>query len=124
MAGAQVVFIAVGTPPRDDGSADLTFIEGVAREIASNMKSYTVIAEKSTVPVETGEQVERTIMRYNRQQVPFDVVSNPEFLREGTAVQDFLHPDRIVIGVKSKRAQKVITDSLCAAESKNRRSRI
>ncbi len=108
MKGAQVVFIAVGTPPRADGSADLTFIETVARDIATNLKAYTVIAEKSTVPVETGEQVERTIMRYNRKQVPFDVVSNPEFLQEGTAVDDFLKPDRIVIGVKSKRAQKVM----------------
>jgi len=106
---SQVVFIAVGTPPRDDGSADLTFIESVARDIALNMRGYTVIAEKSTVPVETGEQVERTIMRYNKRQIPFDVVSNPEFLREGTAVHDFLHPDRIVIGVKSKRAEKVMT---------------
>ncbi|HVO32992.1 MAG TPA: UDP-glucose/GDP-mannose dehydrogenase family protein [Elusimicrobiota bacterium] len=107
---ATVVFIAVGTPPRSDGSADLTHIEAVAREIANNLHAYTVIAEKSTVPVETGEQVERTIMRYNRNNVPFDVVSNPEFLREGTAIADFLHPDRIVIGGKSKRARKVMTD--------------
>jgi UDPglucose 6-dehydrogenase len=106
---SRVIFIAVGTPPRSDGSADLTFIEGVARDIASHMRGYTVIAEKSTVPVETGEQVERTIMRYNKRRVPFDVVSNPEFLREGTAIKDFLNPDRIVIGVKSKRAQKVMT---------------
>ena len=106
---SQVIFIAVGTPPQHDGSADLTYIEGVAREIATHMTGYTVIAEKSTVPVETGEQVERTITRYNRKQIPFDVVSNPEFLREGTAIDDFLHPDRIVIGVKSKRAQKVMT---------------
>ncbi len=107
---ATVVFIAVGTPPREDGSADLTYIETVAREIALHMKTYTVVAEKSTVPVETGEQVERTIMRYNRQKVGFDVVSNPEFLREGTAIEDFLHPDRIVIGVKTKRAEKVMRD--------------
>jgi len=110
MEKAQIVFIAVGTPPREDGSADLTYIEAVARDIALNLKRYTVIAEKSTVPVETGEQVERTIMRYNRKKVPFDVVSNPEFLQEGTAVQDFLQPDRIVVGVKSKRAQKVMMD--------------
>ena len=106
---SKVVFIAVGTPPREDGSADLTYIEGVAREIATHMRGYTVIAEKSTVPVETGEQVERTIRRYNKNKIPFDVVSNPEFLREGTALADFLHPDRIVIGVKSKRAQKLMT---------------
>jgi UDPglucose 6-dehydrogenase len=118
MVKAQVVFIAVGTPPRDDGSADLTFIEAVARDIALNMKGYTVIAEKSTVPVETGEQVERTIMRYNRKKVPFDVVSNPEFLKEGTAVADFLNPDRIVIGVKSKRAQKVMSDLYAPLKAK------
>ena len=110
MADAQVVFIAVGTPPRPDGSADLTFIETVARDIASHLKRYTVIAEKSTVPVETGEQVGRTIMRYNRLKVPFDVVSNPEFLKEGTAVRDFLKPDRIVVGAKSERARKVMLD--------------
>src|SRR5205807_9027525 len=104
---AQVIFIAVGTPPRPDGSADLTFIDAVARDIAMHLKHYTVIAEKSTVPVETGEEVERTITRYNQNKVPFDMVSNPEFLQEGTAVHDFLHPDRIVIGVKSSRAQKV-----------------
>jgi len=107
---ANIVFIAVGTPPQSDGSADLTFIESVAQEIALHMKSYTVIAEKSTVPVETGEQVERTINRYNHKKIPFDVVSNPEFLQEGTAIEDFLHPDRIVIGVKSKRAEKVMKD--------------
>ena len=107
---AHVVFIAVGTPPRADGSADLTYIESVAQEIALNLKAYTVIAEKSTVPVETGGQVERTIMRYNRKKIPFDVVSNPEFLREGTAVGDFLKPDRIVIGSKSARAQKVMKE--------------
>lgn len=110
MKKAEVVFIAVGTPPLPDGSADLTFIESVAREIAASLKNYTVIAEKSTVPVETGEQVERTIHRHNRKKIPFDVVSNPEFLREGTAVEDFLHPDRIVLGVKSKRAEKVMMD--------------
>ena len=105
---SAIVFIAVGTPPQPDGSADLTFIESVAREIATHLGGYTVVVEKSTVPVETGEQVERTIMRYNRNQVPFDVVSNPEFLREGTAIEDFLHPDRIVIGSKSIRARKVM----------------
>jgi len=110
MDGAKIVFIAVGTPPRPDGSADLSFIEAVAKDIAIHLKSYTVIAEKSTVPVETGEDIERTIKRFNTNHVPFDVVSNPEFLQEGTAVEDFLKPDRIVIGVKSKRAQKVMTD--------------
>jgi len=108
MKKAEVVFIAVGTPPQPDGSADLTFIEDVAQEIARNLRHYTVVAEKSTVPVETGEQVEKTILRANRSEVPFDMVSNPEFLREGTAVEDFLKPDRIVIGVKNKRAEQVM----------------
>lgn len=110
MKECDVIFIAVGTPPQPDGSADLTFIEGVAKEIAQNLSRYTVVAEKSTVPVETGEQVERTIHRFNRRQVAFDMVSNPEFLREGTAVEDFLHPDRIVIGVKTARAEKVMRE--------------
>ncbi len=118
MENAQIVFIAVGTPPRSDGSADLTYIEAVAKDIALNLKAYTVIAEKSTVPVETGEQVERTITRFNRKQVPFDMVSNPEFLREGTAVHDFLKPDRIVIGSKSKRATKVMTDLYAPLKAK------
>jgi UDPglucose 6-dehydrogenase len=108
MEGADVVFIAVGTPPQPDGSADLRFIDAVAQDIALHLKRYTVIAEKSTVPVQTGEEVERTIMANNKKGVPFDVVSNPEFLREGTAVQDFLKPDRIVIGTKSKRAQRIM----------------
>jgi UDPglucose 6-dehydrogenase len=105
-----VVFIAVGTPPQPDGSADLTHIESVARGIAETMKGYIVIVEKSTVPVETGEQVERAVMRYKRKETVFDMVSNPEFLREGTAIADFMHPDRIVLGVKSKRAEKVMRD--------------
>jgi len=118
MKGAQVVFIAVGTPPKPNGSADLRFIQAVARGIARNLKSYTVVAEKSTVPVETGEQVERTIRRYNRRHVPFDMVSNPEFLQEGTAVEDFLKPDRIVIGAKSKRAQKMMIDLYAPLKAK------
>jgi UDPglucose 6-dehydrogenase len=118
MKDADVVFIAVGTPPQEDGSADLTFIETVAHEIAQNLSRYTVVAEKSTVPVETGEQVERTINRFNKNQIPFDMVSNPEFLREGTAVEDFLHPDRIVLGVKSKRAEQVMKDLYAPLKAK------
>ena len=101
---AQVIFIAVPTPPQSDGSVDLTYIERVAREIASVLKSYRVIVDKSTVPVKTGEKVVETIRRYNKTGAEFDVVSNPEFLREGCAVDDLMHPDRIVIGANSDRA--------------------
>lgn len=99
----DVVFIAVPTPPQPDGSVDLRFIEKVAREIADVIKDYKVIVDKSTVPVKTGEKVAETISRY-APGVEFDVVSNPEFLREGCAVDDLLNPDRIVIGSNSDRA--------------------
>jgi UDPglucose 6-dehydrogenase len=105
---AQAVFIAVGTPPRADGSADLSAVEAVAAEVALNFASYTVIIDKSTVPVETGEWVERTIARLNKKKIPCDVVSNPEFLSEGSAVRDFLKPDRIVLGLSSARAERVM----------------
>ncbi len=101
---SEIIFIAVGTPPRPDGSADLSYVENVAREIAQNMNKYTIIVEKSTVPVETGEQVQKTVKENNVNNVEFDVVSNPEFLREGTAIHDTMHPDRIVIGVSTERA--------------------
>lgn len=100
---SDVVFIAVPTPPQPDGSVDLSFIEGVAREIAGCMTRYKIIVDKSTVPVKTGEKVGETIRRYNRAKVDFDVVSNPEFLREGFAVEDLMHPDRVVVGVLSQR---------------------
>ncbi len=103
VAFGDVIFIAVPTPPQEDGSVDLRFIEKVAREIASVMKSYKVIVDKSTVPVKTGEKVADTIRRYSAG-VECDVVSNPEFLREGCAVADLLNPDRIVIGTNSDRA--------------------
>jgi UDPglucose 6-dehydrogenase len=105
---SQVVFIAVPTPPQSDGSVDLTYIERVAREIAGVLKSYRVIVDKSTVPVKTGEKVADTIRRYNKAGAEFDVVSNPEFLREGCAVDDLMHPDRIVIGANSDRALEVM----------------
>lgn len=101
---SDVIFIAVPTPPHADGSVDLSFIEAVAREIASCMTSYKIVVDKSTVPVKTGDKVSETIKRYCKAKVEFDVVSNPEFLREGFAIEDFLKPDRIVIGVKSQRA--------------------
>jgi UDPglucose 6-dehydrogenase len=101
---AQVVFIAVPTPQDADGSVDLSFIEKVAREIAGVLTDYRVIVDKSTVPVKTGEKVAESIKRYNKQGAEFDVVSNPEFLREGCAVADLMKPDRIVIGASSERA--------------------
>jgi UDPglucose 6-dehydrogenase len=101
---SQIVFIAVPTPQQPDGSVDLSFIEKVARDIAEVLTGYRVIVDKSTVPVKTGEKVRETIKRYNRHGAEFDVVSNPEFLREGCAVSDLMHPDRIVIGAQSEHA--------------------
>ena len=101
---SDVIFIAVPTPPQPDGSGDLSFIERVARDIAGAMTSYKIVVDKSTVPVKTGERVSETIKRYCKAKVEFDVVSNPEFLREGFAVGDLMKPDRIVIGVRSQRA--------------------
>ncbi|HEV2455259.1 MAG TPA: UDP-glucose/GDP-mannose dehydrogenase family protein [Verrucomicrobiae bacterium] len=100
---SDVVFIAVPTPPQPDGSVDLSFIERVARDIAAGMTSYKIVVDKSTVPVKTGERVTETIKRYCKAKVEFDVVSNPEFLREGFAVDDLMKPDRVVIGVRSQR---------------------
>jgi UDPglucose 6-dehydrogenase len=100
---SDVIFIAVPTPPQPDGSVDLSFIEGVSREIAGAMTTYKIVVDKSTVPVKTGEKVTETIKRYCKAKVDFDVVSNPEFLREGFAVDDFMKPDRVVIGVLSPR---------------------
>ncbi|HEV2696127.1 MAG TPA: UDP-glucose/GDP-mannose dehydrogenase family protein [Verrucomicrobiae bacterium] len=100
---SDVIFIAVPTPPQPDGSVDLSYIERVARDIAAAMTSYKIVVDKSTVPVKTGEKVTETIKRYNTAKVEFDVVSNPEFLREGFAVGDLMNPDRVVIGVSSQR---------------------
>ncbi|MEK6983818.1 MAG: UDP-glucose/GDP-mannose dehydrogenase family protein [Nanoarchaeota archaeon] len=107
---SEVIFICVGTPPKENGEADLSYVENVARTIAEAMDSYKLVVEKSTVPVETGEKVARTIRAYNAGKVDFDVVSNPEFLREGCAVNDFMHPDRIVIGTESERAKKIMQE--------------
>src|SRR5665213_1419031 len=100
---SDVIFIAVPTPAQPDGSVDLSFIEAVSREIAGAMTSYKIVVDKSTVPVKTGEKVSETIKRYCKARVDFDVISNPEFLREGFAVGDFMKPDRVVIGVASQR---------------------
>ena len=107
---SSIIFIAVGTPPRENGEADLTGIENVARSIAKSMTSYCLIVEKSTVPVETGNWVRHTIEINKKKGVSFDVASNPEFLREGQAINDFMQPDRIVLGVESKKAEKILRE--------------
>ena len=106
----EAIFIAVGTPQSEAGDADLSYVEAVACEIARSISSYKVIVEKSTVPVYTNEWIRRSIERNGVDRQLFDVVSNPEFLREGTAVADFLHPDRIVVGSDSERAAAVLSD--------------
>jgi UDPglucose 6-dehydrogenase len=108
---ADAVFIAVGTPPDEDGSADLKYVLEVAREIGRTMDHYMVIVTKSTVPVGTSVKVKNAILEEVKKrggEIPFDVASNPEFLKEGSAVEDFLKPDRIVIGTESEKAQKVM----------------
>jgi UDPglucose 6-dehydrogenase len=110
VAGADVVFIAVGTPSRrGDGHADLSYVHGVAREMAPHLRDFTVIATKSTVPVGTGDEVER-IVRETNPTADVAVVSNPEFLREGSAIGDFKRPDRIVVGLADERARKTMSD--------------
>ena len=104
----QIIFICVNTPPRPDGGVDLSYVESVSREIAENLEEYRLIVEKSTVPVRTGEWVSKTIREYVRSDVEFDIASNPEFLREGTAIDDFMRPDRIVIGTDSQRATSLL----------------
>src|SRR5215475_183369 len=106
---SDAIFIAVGTPQSETGDADLSYVEAVACEIARSLTSYKVIVEKSTVPVYTNEWISRAIERNGVARRLFDVVSNPEFLREGTAVEDFLHPDRIVVGADSERAAELLT---------------
>ncbi|HRN95000.1 MAG TPA: UDP-glucose/GDP-mannose dehydrogenase family protein, partial [Chitinophagales bacterium] len=106
--GAKVIFLALPTPPGEDGSADLKYILAVANDLGKIIKDYVVVVNKSTVPVGTAEKVQKAIAANT--QVAFDVVSNPEFLREGVAVQDFLKPERVVIGSKSERAQKVMQE--------------
>ena len=105
-----IVFIAVGTPPRADGQTDLSAVEAVAREIGRTMDRYTVVVNKSTVPVGTGEFVREVIERHQRRPIPFDVVSNPEFLREGSAIEDTLRPDRIVIGAPTQQVAMTLLE--------------
>lgn len=111
LKGCEVVFSAVGTPPDEDGSADLTYVLDVAREIGRNMEEYLLVVTKSTVPVGTAAKVKRVLkeeLEKRNVDIPFDVASNPEFLKEGGAVQDFLKPDRIVVGTGSMRARKLM----------------
>src|ERR1700730_17587712 len=105
---SSAIFVAVGTPPTERGEADLSYVESVAREISGGINDYKVIVEKSTVPVYTSEWVRKIILRNGTDPDSFDVASNPEFLREGTAVTDFLYPDRIVIGCDTERAASVL----------------
>ena len=110
--GADVAFIAVGTPPGEDGSADLKYVLGVAREIGENMNSYGVVVTKSTVPVGTAQKVDAAIkeaLDARGVNIDYDVASNPEFLKEGAAIEDFLKPDRIVVGVSSEKAKDIMS---------------
>ncbi|HCE47130.1 MAG TPA: UDP-glucose 6-dehydrogenase [Prevotellaceae bacterium] len=108
----DLVFTAVGTPPDEDGSADLSYVLSVAREVGQNMSHYLVLVTKSTVPVGTAEKVRSVILEELQKRgvnIPFDVASNPEFLKEGTAVKDFMSPDRVVVGVDSERSKELLT---------------
>jgi UDPglucose 6-dehydrogenase len=105
---SDVIFVCVGTPQGDDGSADMSQIEEVSRMIAENLNSYKLVVEKSTVPIKTSSWIKRTITLYKKTDMAFDIASNPEFLREGSAVSDFLNPDRIIIGVETERAKEIL----------------
>ncbi|MCT4619048.1 MAG: UDP-glucose/GDP-mannose dehydrogenase family protein [Marinisporobacter sp.] len=110
---SEVIFIAVGTPPADDGSADLQYVLQVAKDIARHMNGYKVIVDKSTVPIGTGQKVKKVVQDILDERgvdYKFDVASNPEFLREGSAIHDFTHPDRVVIGAESEKAAKIMKD--------------
>lgn len=105
-----VIFLAVGTPPKDDGSADMRYIEQAARQIAANMNDYKVVVTKSTVPVGTGERIRKIIAENQQKPVRFGVVSNPEFLREGAAINDFMRPDRVILGSRDDEAIAIMRD--------------
>jgi len=110
IASSSIIFLAVGTPSREDGSADLGAVEEVTKEIAQYINDYKVVVVKSTVPVGTCRWVKKLIQNYQAQPVPFDIVSNPEFLREGSAVQDFMRPDRVAIGAESEQAITIMKE--------------
>lgn len=105
---SDVLFVCVNTPQREDGSADMSYVEGVSQKIAENLNDYKLVVEKSTVPVKTSMWIKRTIDLYKKSHADFDVASNPEFLREGSAVYDFLNPDRVIIGVETDRAKDIM----------------
>lgn len=125
-AKSTVIFLAVPTPPKPNGDADLTYIENVAREIAKSMDSYKLIVEKSTVPAETGNKIRRTVQlnlppkfkQGHKILLDFDVASNPEFLKEGSAIHDFMNPDRVVFGVESKKAEKILREIYAPLKTK------
>jgi len=110
IADVQIIFIAVGTPPTESGEADLTFVKSVAKEIGKNMKSSKIIVDKSTVPAGTGDIVESIIEEYSKGKYKFDVASCPEFLKEGSAINDFMNPDRVVIGAKRREAAEKVAE--------------
>src|SRR3990172_9378499 len=112
-AATQLYLIAVGTPPGDDGSADLQYVLAVARDIGRHVTGYSVVVDKSTVPVGTADKVRAAVQEEIKRRaldIQFDVVSNPEFLKEGAAVEDFMRPDRIIIGTDSERARAILHD--------------
>lgn len=107
---SQIIFIAVHTPPLPNGEADMRFVEAVSSDVARFMKDYKLVISKSTVPVKTGEWIKRTIGLANKENIDFDVASNPEFLREGSAINDFMNPDRVVIGIENERAKEILSE--------------
>jgi UDPglucose 6-dehydrogenase len=109
-AFSEVIFIAVGTPPGYGGEANMSYVEKVGREVAESMTSYRLLVEKSTVIVNTNRQLKQTMTKYLKEDIPFDIASNPEFLKEGCAIVDAVNPDRIVVGVESKRAAAILRE--------------
>jgi UDPglucose 6-dehydrogenase len=110
VAFSDVIFLCVGTPSCQLGNSDLSQVEEASRQVAWNMDSYKLIVEKSTVPVNTHQWIKKTLSRYAERDIEFDLASNPEFLREGSAVHDFINPDRIVVGVESERARRIFEE--------------
>lgn len=121
----EVVFSAVGTPPDEDGSADLRHVLEVARTFGRNIRKYTILVTKSTVPVGTAERIKTAIreeLAKRGEDIPFEVASNPEFLKEGAAIKDFMSPDRVVVGIESERARKIMTRLYRPFLTKDRKS--